>query len=121
MLDVEKIKNDTKRTDAQNRALHLWFQLLADELNREGKSMSLVLQKFILDAPATKFTIKELVWRPLQESLYGKHSTCELLKKEEIDKIYDTLVKFFAEELEVSCPPFPSLEGESFVEKYDKK
>ena len=110
-----------KRTDQQNKALHLFFQLLADELNREGKSMSLVLQKFILDAPATKYMIKELVCKPLQESMLCKKSTTELLKKEEIDKIYDALNKFMAEELEVSCPPFPSLEEQSFVEKYDEK
>lgn len=107
---------EKRRTSAQNNALHLWYELLAKELNDKGIAMTTVLQKFILDTPATKYTVKELIWRPLQIALLGKTSTTELLKKEEIDQIYDSLVKFFAETMELEIPHFPSMEEVFFKE-----
>lgn len=101
---------EKRRTISQNRALHLWYEQLAKTLNEEGKSMQMVLNKFVVDAPVTKNSVKELIWRPLQEALLGKISTTELLKKEEIDQVYEALVKFFGQELEVQVPPFPSQE-----------
>lgn len=101
-------QDEKKRTVAQNNALHLWFEMLAKELNEKGITMTTVLQKFVVDTPATKYTIKELIWRPLQEALTGKQSTKDLLKKQEIDQIWDSLNKFFAEDMKVSIPQFPS-------------
>jgi len=111
---------EDKLTRQQQKALHVWYGLLADELNRNGKSMALVLQKFVLDVPATKYTIKELVWKPLQQAMFGKESTTQLLKKQEIDQVYDALCKFFAEDLEVEVPPFPSVEENIFNETYGR-
>lgn len=110
-----------RRTDQQNRALHLWFEQLAKVLNDEGKSMSVILQKFVLDIPASKYSVKELLWKPLQSAMYGKESTTELLKKEEIDKVYDALCKFMGEEIQVQVPPFPSVEENIFNETYGNK
>lgn len=112
---------EDKLTRQQQKAIHLWFRQVAEELNREGKVMSVILKKFVLDCPATDYLIKEMLWRPLQEAILGKHSTTELLKKQEIDQVYDALNKFFAEELQISLPPFPSLEIENFNENYNRK
>jgi len=112
-------KEEKKRTEAQNRSLHLWYEQLAKLLNENGITMTTVLQKFILDTPATKYTVKELLWRPLQQALVGKYSTKELLKQQEIDQIYDSLVKFFGEQMELEIPPFPSYENK-FLD-YDPK
>lgn len=108
---------EERLTRQQQKALHAWFGMVAEVLNEDGKTMAMVLNKFIVDAPATKNSIKELVWKPLQQGLYGKKSTTELLKREEIDKIYDTLNKFFAENLEVALPPFPSVENNIINQK----
>lgn len=113
-------KLEERRTKQQNRALHVWYKQVADELNSEGKGMSVILKKFVLDCPATDYLIKEMLWRPLQEAMFGKHSTTELLKKHEIDQIYDALNKFFGEELHISLPPFPSLEEINLKETYGK-
>ena len=98
-----------RRTQAQNNSLHLLFDLLAKELQKEGITMQMVLQKFILETPATKTTIKELLWKPLQFALIGKGSTTELLKQEEIDLVYDALNKFTSENWGISVP-FPTHE-----------
>ncbi len=42
--------------------------------------------------------------------MFGTDSTKKLLKKQEIDQIYDALQKFFAEQFEMQLPPFPSYE-----------
>ena|SRR3990167_9977691 len=102
--------DNKKRTDAQNRALHLFYTQVADLLRENGIGIKQVLEKFNLDAPATKYGVKEYLWKPLQLSMFGKGSTTELLKKQEIDQVYDALNKFFAEELELELPPFPSSE-----------
>lgn len=121
-MDEEKIK----LTRQQQKALHLFFRQLADTLNQNGLTMSVILQKFVLDIPATETNVKELIFRPLMEALYGKHSTTELLRKGEIDGIYDAINKFMGE-MGVSCPPFPSLETQTYyqnlseIKKYEKE
>lgn len=109
--DTLSAKEEKKRTTAQNSALHLWFSLVAEEMQRNGITMTAVLQKFILDAPATKYGVKEYLWRPLQEEMLGKKSTTELLKQKDIDGVYDALNKFFGETMHMSLPPFPSIEN----------
>jgi len=59
---------------------------------------------------ATEENIKEMIWKPIQHSLFGKKSTTELLRSEEIDKIYDVINKHLAENFLIEIPPFPSLE-----------
>ena len=107
-------KKEDIRTQAQNNALHLFFQQLSDELNEKGITMKAVLENFNLEVPATKYGIKEYIWRPLQESMLGKKSTKDLLKKKEIDMIWDSLNKFFAEQMKLQIPPFPSYESKMY-------
>jgi len=114
-----ELNNEERLTRQQQKALHLFFTQLACELNREGKTMTMILNRFVIEAPVTKNSIKELVWKPLQEAMYSKKSTTELLKKEEIDGIYDALNKFFAEELQVIVPPFPSLDKQNLKKTYN--
>lgn len=111
---------EEKRTDNQNRALHLFFEQLAEEMQRNEITMTAVLQKFILDAPATKYGVKEYLWKPLQLAMLGKESTRELLKKEEIDQVYDSLNKFFGETMHMTIPAFPSWENISLEEELKK-
>jgi hypothetical protein len=101
--------SEQSRTTAQNNSLHLYFDLLAKEFQKEGITMTTVLQKFIVDTPATKTTIKELMWKPLQLAMLEKESTTKLSKKEEIDLVYDALNKFTSETFGISIP-FPSHE-----------
>ena len=98
------------RTERQNRALHLLFEQLARELNEHG-----ITARQIFSQPVEHFWTPELVkemWRKIQYAMFKKKSTTQLLKQEEIDRIYDTLSKVIAERTngEVSMPEFPSLE-----------
>ena len=101
-----------KLTRSQQNSLHKFLEMLAEELNQNGITLKSVTEVIpIAECPATKENLKELVWKPIQRSLYSKSSTTELLKQGEIDKIYDTICRMFGE-MGVSIPPFPSSEAE---------
>ena len=94
-----------KRTSQQNRALHLYFTLLADALNDGGFDMRETIRQDV-DIPWTADTIKNNLWRPIQKAYFKKQSTTGL-KKKEIDKVYDVLNKTIGERTGVHID-FPS-------------
>lgn len=104
------------RTEQQNKALHLFFTQLAQELNDHGLDMRKTLKPGV-DIPWDSKTIKEYLWRPIQIAQLKKESTKELTTTE-IDKVFNTLTRHLGEKfgLELS---FPSLD--TLMEKIDKK
>lgn len=100
-------KQVTKRTLAQNRALHLWFGQLADELNGQGFDMRRTLKAHV-DIPWNAETIKEFIFRPIMKAQLNKDSTTELTTKE-IDEVFDTISKYLGENIGVH-QSFPSIE-----------
>lgn len=94
------------RTGAQNAALHLWYRQVAEECQKHGVEASAVFAK-THDIQMTENTVKVL-WKALQEALFGKKSTTELKKTGEIDKLQDHFIRFFGEKFELELPPFPN-------------
>ena len=108
-MKCEKCKNQIKqyRSLQQNRALHLYFTLLADELNLKG----IEFKKFIrVDIPWSGIMIKEILWKPLQKVYLKEKSTTKLTTKS-MNEIYDIMNRLISErtkgEVQVT---FPSLE-----------
>lgn len=102
-----------KRTETQNNSLHLYFRLLAEELNDSGQEMKIALPKIRqTDVPWTEETIKECLWRPIQDAQLRKKSTTQLTTSE-VNKIYETLNRHLGERLGVHVP-FPSIEPEMY-------
>lgn len=97
-----------QRTEAQNNAIHLWLEQVAKVLRENGVDMKTVL-KYSVDIVPTKENLKEVVWRPIQASLYGKRSTASL-KTDEVSDVYEIIHKHFAQHHQVELPPFPSIE-----------
>lgn len=105
----EKCQCEIKtRTPQQNRALHLYFTLLAEALNDAGFDMKKTIRKDI-DISWTPISIKEYLWKPIQEALFKQKSTTRL-KTKDIDKIYDILNKTIGERTGVTVQ-FPSIEN----------
>jgi len=94
------------RTSAQNRALHLFFKLLATELNDGGHTVQLVIKQK-LDVDWTEQLIKEILWRPAQIAVLGKTSTKDLSKSSDLERIYDHLNRHIGEKFGVHVP-FPN-------------
>lgn len=104
--------DDKQRTVKQNRALHKYFGLLADQLNEHGLDMREVLKPGV-EIPWSSITVKEYLWRPVQELQLKKESTTELTTKE-IDKVFDTINRHIGEKFGIHIP-FPSIEEEMFT------
>lgn len=96
---------NSKRTADQNSAMHLWFQLVADELNAAGYSRQHVLSKTV-DLDWDMSSVKEDLWRSVQKPLLGKNSTTELKKTEDITRVFEHLNRFLGEKLGIHVP-FP--------------
>ena len=92
-----------KRTLQQNKSLHKYFDLLANELNDEGLDMKKVIT---VDVPWSAETIKEWIWKPVQKAQLLKESTTEMTTAE-VNKVYETVNRLMAEKFGVSVP-FPS-------------
>jgi len=97
-----------KRTIQQNKALHLFYAHLAEELNNAGLDMRKTLKPEI-DIPWSPQTIKEYLWRPIQIAQLGKRSTTDL-NTDEIDKIFDTINRHLGEKFGLNVE-FPSIES----------
>lgn len=93
------------RTLSQNNALHLYFEHLAKELNDGGYTVQLFLKQAI-DLDWNKESVKELIWRPVQEALIQKKSTTKLDKVVEIDLIWEHINRHIAEKFGIHVP-FP--------------
>lgn len=108
-VEVRITKKRKKRTELQNRALHLYFDKLSEELNDKGISSHQIFSESV-EMFWTPTLVKE-IWRKVQQAMFKKKSTKELLKHEEIDRIYDVMNKLIIERSggQVSVP-FPCLE-----------
>ena len=95
------------RTELQNRALHLYFEWVARELQNQGQTMQDVVKKLTFtEITPTKNSVKEMIWRPIQETVVSKKSTTEL-SKHEVSEIYDIISMFLSKQFGISLP-FPN-------------
>jgi len=113
-IRIDKLKKT--RTSQQNRALHLWFTQLAEALNLAGWDMRKLIKQEV-DISWSGISIKEYLWRPIQEIYLKKKSTTQL-KTEEIDQIYDQVNRIVGQRTGVYVP-FPSID--TLFEEYEKE
>ena len=99
---------DVKRTEQQNKALHLWFDQLATALNDAGLPIPAVLEKKSVDVEWNDRCVKELLWRPIQVIVTGKESTTKP-NASEYTKIYEILNRHMGTIFGVHVP-FPSMD-----------
>lgn len=100
-----------QRTSQQNKALHKYLTLVAQELTNQGQTMQEVVKHIRkAEITPTMHTIKEIVWKPLQEIILGKKSTTELTTAE-VNKVYEVMSMWLAKEFQIDLP-FPSNEDE---------
>jgi hypothetical protein len=94
------------RTPTQNNALHKGCELIAKALNDAGLDMRKVIKPEI-DIPWTTESAKKFLFTPVMEMMTGKKSTTKLAKTGEIEKIWDTLMRFLGEKHHIEYIPFP--------------
>ena len=86
--------NDSRRrTNPQNRALHKYCQLLADELNAAGHHMRVTVHVKEAEIDWSMQLVKDVIWREIQKAVVKKESTAELTTVE-IQQVYETVNRF---------------------------
>jgi len=103
-----------KRTNAQNRSLHLLFKQVSDDCISKGIDLRHVVRDEV-PIPCTPENLKWM-WKLLQEAMFHKKSTTELKKTGDIERVYDVFNKILSERTngEISLKPFPSQEELNF-------
>ena len=101
---VKDIKATRKpRTSAQNRALHLWLNMIEREAENQGVTQNMLIKhtsQLRVTAEWMKSNIKQLI-----KALWNYDSTTELKKQGDIDIVIDHVTDWLSKEMEV--PPFP--------------
>lgn len=96
-----------QRTELQNNALHLYFEMIAKELQNQGQTMQNVVKKFdFCEITPTKQSVKDIIWRPIMETVVSKKSTTELTKHE-VTEVYEIVSMFLSKQFGISIP-FPN-------------
>lgn len=98
-----------QRTSQQNRALHKYFRLLAEELNTLGLDARKVL-KPTYQIWWTEEMVKRDLWKPIQKIMLDKEHTSDLTTKE-VDRVFEQINFAIGEKFGVYIP-FPSIEDE---------
>lgn len=99
--------NKSKRTSTQNKAIHLLFTHLSDDLNTKGLDMRVVLKPEI-QILWTPESVKREIWKPIMKAMYGIESTTEM-NTDQVSKIYEQIAKLLGEKFGVELE-FPSKE-----------
>lgn len=88
-----------RRTITQNAAMHLYFRQLAEALNDAGLDQRKMLKQSV-EMPWSEHSVKEFLWRPIQQAVISKDSTARLNTKE-VSMVYDVLNRHLAQKLGV--------------------
>lgn len=100
------MKKEKPITRKQQNALYKYFDIVAESLNNAGFDIHAKLPP--IDISWNKITVKEILWRATQKIELGKESTKDLTTGE-VDKVFNTLNRYLAENFGIS-EPFPSIE-----------
>lgn len=106
------MKTDFKqRTELQNNAIHLYLEWVARELQNQGQTMQDVVEKInFAEITPSKNAVKEMIWRPIQETVVNKKSTTELTKNE-VNEVYEIISMFLSKQFRIDLP-FPNDDGD---------
>ena len=105
---IEVSEVTRKRTPTQNDALHLYFEMIADQFNDLGLSFEFKnILGYSVSLMWTKQLVKDYIWKPIQKFLFETDSTTEI-NTQQINDIILVLQKHFAE---IGCDvEFPSMQ-----------
>ena len=100
------MKNLDSRTSAQNRALHLWCDKIANTLNKNNLYMTGLFQN---DIEWTMDLVKTQIIKSVISKTLGINSTTKM-KRKDIDQLVDYITLVFGQSFGIQIPDFPSRE-----------
>jgi hypothetical protein len=117
------VKKDTSdvRTVKQNASLHKYCLLVSDALNDSGLSMQYIMTLIKkMELTWSMLSVKDIIWRGIQEALLKKKSTTKLTK-EEVSYVYKRVDFWLSGTVGIEHIDFPSEESMIFEQKYKDK
>lgn len=107
-IELKEVKFN--RSTQQNRALHLYYTIISNELNELGLEFEYNgVKGTSLSIRYTTEIVKNFIWRPIQLALFNVKSTTKINTKE-INEIVEVISKYFAEKgIELHFPSIESL------------
>ena len=101
-------KTGRQRTDTQNAAIHVFCRQIAEALNDAGYEMKVdspVLRSEV-EVPWTQDSVKDLIWRKVQMSLYPEKQSTVKLERTEVSEVAEVITRYLGEKfnLQVSFP-----------------
>ena len=109
--EIEVDRPTRKRTDPQNNSLHLWCEMLAEEMNAHGITLKVLMEAKEVDIPMTKELVKRVIWSPVQEAIEGEAKTSKA-KTTTYNKVYQALCITLPDKLGITAPAWPTRFGE---------
>ena len=100
---VEVEMKKPQRTKLQNRSLHKYFLLLAQELRYKDIDMNALFEAREASVPVNEIMVKETIWKPIQLAMFGAESTTELTT-DQVAKVYDVINRHMIELFNVNVP-----------------
>jgi hypothetical protein len=97
-----------QRTPTQNAALHLWCEWVASTLNDTGLEMQVMTDrtKSPWVIPWTKHSVKESIWKPVQEAMTGHESTIDA-ERPDYSAIQQVIHRRMAQTFGITLPEWP--------------
>ena len=89
VIDLGK---SSQRTIRQNSLIHAFCRNISDELERQNIKLDKVIKH---NTPLSMLAVKELIFKSVVLSLYGKDSTTKL-NKDELNLVFDTVIRALA-------------------------
>ena len=107
-VELKEVK--LTRSGKQNRALHVFFTIISNELNELGMEFQYTgLKGSTLSTRYTPNLVKEFFWRPVQIALFNIQSTTKI-DTQQINEINEVIIRYFAERgVELFFPSIESL------------
>ncbi len=91
------LPNETKqRTGQQRKAIEVFCRELGEALNDGGLDLKKFFAVKTVSLPWSQERVKDLIWRPIQQAMYGKKSTTQL-EKMEVSEIYEIINRHMAD------------------------
>ena len=102
-LEITIKRKARQRTNQQRKSIEVFCRELANALNDAGLDQRVVLKSMRegVEIPWRQESVKDILWRGIQEHAVGKKSTTQLTTME-VSKVYDILNRWTGETFGVS-------------------
>lgn len=116
-MNTTESKQQNSLTNQQMKAIHLYLEMVADALDREGHTMQDVVREIKrAEIRPTKDALKEVVWKPIAKILFNVDSTTKLTTGQ-VDRVYEVMNKWLGDSFELHVE-FPSVDSDVDKSEY---